>query len=108
MTWKSGCSSRRSSETSNGSRWTSCSSLGNKSLQSVTSSWGGRRYPPYAFTEQGVAMLSTVLKEPACDRRQYQDHACFRAVASDPRLEQGSRPTPRRARSEDRCQVQGS
>jgi len=23
---------------------------------------GGRRYPPYAFTEQGVAMLSTVLR----------------------------------------------
>ena len=22
----------------------------------VTSSWGGRRYPPFAFTEQGVAM----------------------------------------------------
>ena len=30
--------------------------------QSVTSSWGGRRYPPYALTEQGVAMLSGVLK----------------------------------------------
>jgi len=32
--------------------------------QSVTSrsSWGGRRYPPYAFTEQGVAMLSGVLR----------------------------------------------
>ena len=30
--------------------------------QSVTSSWGGRRYPPYAFTEQGVAMLSSVLR----------------------------------------------
>ena len=30
--------------------------------QFVTSSWGGRRYPPFAFTEQGVAMLSTVLK----------------------------------------------
>ena len=29
--------------------------------QFVTSSWGGRRYPPYAFTEQGVAMLSSVL-----------------------------------------------
>lgn len=29
--------------------------------QSVTSSsWGGRRYAPYAFTEQGVAMLSPV------------------------------------------------
>lgn len=33
--------------------------------QSVTSSqWGGRRYPPYAFTEQGVAMLSGVLNSP--------------------------------------------
>ena len=34
--------------------------------QNVTSSlpitWGGRRYPPYAFTEQGVAMLSSVLR----------------------------------------------
>jgi hypothetical protein len=30
--------------------------------QSGTSSqWGGRRYAPYAFTEQGVAMLSSVL-----------------------------------------------
>ena len=29
--------------------------------QFVTSRWGGRRYPPYAFTEQGVAMLSSVL-----------------------------------------------
>ena len=29
--------------------------------QIVTSSWGGRRYQPYAFTEQGVAMLSSVL-----------------------------------------------
>jgi hypothetical protein len=30
--------------------------------QIVTSNWGGRRYLPYAFTEQGVAMLSSVLK----------------------------------------------
>jgi hypothetical protein len=31
--------------------------------QIVTSSWGGlRRAAPYAFTEQGVAMLSSVLK----------------------------------------------
>lgn len=29
--------------------------------QIATSSWGGRRYSPYAFTEQGVAMLSSVL-----------------------------------------------
>ena len=27
----------------------------------MTSSWGGRRYFPYVFTEQGVAMLSSVL-----------------------------------------------
>ena len=30
--------------------------------QTVISSWGGRRHPPYAFTEQGVAMLSSVLR----------------------------------------------
>ena len=29
--------------------------------QIVTSSWGGTRYHPFAFTEQGVAMLSGVL-----------------------------------------------
>ena len=29
--------------------------------QFVTSSWGGSRYAPMAFTEQGVAMLSSVL-----------------------------------------------
>lgn len=27
----------------------------------TSSSWGGRRYRPYAFTEHGVAMLSSVL-----------------------------------------------
>jgi len=35
----------------------------NLKSQLVTSSWGGqRRAAPYAFTEQGVAMLSTVLR----------------------------------------------
>lgn len=29
--------------------------------QFATSSWGGRRVPPYAFTEHGVLMLSSVL-----------------------------------------------
>jgi hypothetical protein len=28
----------------------------------VTSSWGGQRHKPFAFTEQGIAMLSSVLK----------------------------------------------
>lgn len=44
-------------------------SLGDKEIaktnlksQSVTSSWGGARSCPYAFTEQGVAMLSSVLR----------------------------------------------
>jgi len=37
----------------------------NLKSQFVTSSWGGaRRAPPYAFTEQGVAMLSSVLRSP--------------------------------------------
>jgi hypothetical protein len=30
--------------------------------QTGASSWGGRRYAPYAFTEQGVAMLSGALR----------------------------------------------
>jgi len=34
---------------------------GNLRYQNGTSSWGGRRYLPQAFTEQGVAMLSSVL-----------------------------------------------
>jgi len=29
-----------------------------------TSRWGGRRYLPYTFTENGVAMLSSVLNSP--------------------------------------------
>jgi hypothetical protein len=34
----------------------------NLKSQFVISSWGGRRHRPYAFTEQGVAMLSSVLR----------------------------------------------
>ena len=32
--------------------------------QNATSSWGGTRKAPYAFTENGVAMLSSVLRSP--------------------------------------------
>ncbi len=28
----------------------------------ISSQWGGRRYPPYAFTEHGALMLSSVLR----------------------------------------------
>jgi hypothetical protein len=41
------------------------SELASLKSQLVTSSWGGGlRRPPYAFTEQGVAMLSSVLRSP--------------------------------------------
>ena len=34
----------------------------NLRCKNFTSSWGGKRYPPYAFTEEGIYMLMTVLK----------------------------------------------
>jgi|GEM_PF-1951403 hypothetical protein len=36
--------------------------LQNLTSHFVTSSWGGQRHKPFAFTEQGIAMLSSVLK----------------------------------------------
>jgi len=36
----------------------------NLRFQFGSSRWGGRRYLPYAFTEHGVAMLSSVLNSP--------------------------------------------
>ena len=41
---------------------------GNMRYQIGTSSWGGRRYLPQAFTEQGVAMLSSMLNSPQTTR----------------------------------------
>ncbi len=38
--------------------------LSNLKSQIATSSWGGRRKLPYAFTEHGVLMLSSVLNSP--------------------------------------------
>ena len=38
------------------------SSADQPGLQRLQAGWGGARYLPYAFTEQGVAMLSGVLK----------------------------------------------
>jgi hypothetical protein len=32
--------------------------------QIATSSWGGIRYLPFAFTEQGIAMLASILNSP--------------------------------------------
>jgi len=39
--------------------------LENLKSQNVISSWGGDRFKPYVFTEQGFAMLSSVLKSKA-------------------------------------------
>ncbi|ETP71238.1 ORF6N domain-containing protein [Lachnospiraceae bacterium JC7] len=36
----------------------------NLRCKNFTSSWGGSRYKPFAFTEQGIYMLMTVLKGP--------------------------------------------
>jgi hypothetical protein len=36
----------------------------NLKSQNVISSWGGARTAPHAFTEQGIAMLSSVLRSP--------------------------------------------
>jgi len=38
--------------------------INNLRCQFGTSSWGGTRYSPMAFTEQGVSMLSSVLNSP--------------------------------------------
>ena len=38
--------------------------IANLKSQIVTSSWGGTRKRPYAFNEQGVSMLSAVLRSP--------------------------------------------
>ena len=40
------------------------SSSSEEGSQNVTLGWGGSRLPPFAFTEQGVAMLSSVLRSP--------------------------------------------
>jgi len=39
-------------------------SKASQTSQNVISSWGGRRKLPYAFTEHGVTMLSSILKSP--------------------------------------------
>lgn len=49
---------------------------------------GGRRYRPYAFTEQGVAMLSSVLIRPNCVAwlgRDFISHECIRRMMHEER-----------------------
>lgn len=55
-----------------------------KSQNAISSSgWGGRRHPPYTFTEQGVAMLSSVLNKPQGDPCQHRDYESIRPTAAN-------------------------
>ncbi len=79
----------------------------NLKSQIVTSSWGGlRRAAPYAFTEQGVAMLSSVLRSKRAVLVNVEIMR-FRAPAADARRSRRSRPQARRLGEEIRRSVQG-
>lgn len=71
----------------------------------TSSSWGGRRYFPYASTEQGVAMLSGVLRSPPRGAGQHRDHARVRAPSTNASGQRGSGEEARRSREEVRRAV---
>ena len=48
--------------------------------QNATSSWGGARSLPYAFTENGIAMLSSVLRSPIAIATNIQIMRAFTAM----------------------------
>jgi len=50
--------------------------------QFVTSSWGGPRYNPMVFTEQGVAMLSSVLRSESAIQVNIQIMRAFTRIRS--------------------------
>ena len=54
--------------------------LTNLRSQIVTSSWGGIRYAPFAFTEQGVAALHSI-EQRKSHSSQHRHHAGFRRLA---------------------------
>src|SRR6266446_5427119 len=66
---------------------------------------GGRRYLPYAFTEQGVAILFQRPAESAGRTGQYRHHAHICALARDAPLECGTCPQAGRARKQIRRPV---
>lgn len=54
--------------------------VSNLRFQNGTSSWGGSRYLPYAFTELGVAMLSSVLSSQTAIRINISIMRAFLAI----------------------------
>src|ERR1035437_5958261 len=79
----------------------------NLKSQFVISSRGGVRTPPYAFTEQGVAMLSSVLNSDRAVQGQHRDHARLRAVAAVAGVQRCPRAQAGNAGEEIRRAVQG-
>ena len=55
----------------------------NLRCQISTSSWGGTRYMPFAFTELGVAMLSKRTQLKNSNRNKSGYYACFRCCSSN-------------------------
>ena len=55
----------------------------NLKSQIATSSWGSRRNFPYAFTEHGVTMLSSVLNSPRAIQINIQVIKAFIALNKD-------------------------
>ncbi len=52
----------------------------NLKSQFATSSWGGKRKPPYAFTEQGIYMLATVLRGEVAEQQSIFIMRAFREM----------------------------
>ncbi len=52
----------------------------NLKSQFATSSWGGKRKPPYAFTEQGIYMLATVLRGELAEQQSIFIMRAFREM----------------------------
>ena len=52
----------------------------NLKSQIATSSWGGKRKLPYAFTEQGIYMLATVLKGELAEQQSIFIMRAFREM----------------------------
>ena len=80
----------------------------NLKSQIVISSWGGARTAPYAFTEQGVAMLSSVLRSSRAIQGQYRHHAHLRTATADAILQRRTVAQAGRAGKELRHQIQSN
>ena len=68
-----------------------------RSQSVISSQWGGRRYRPYAFTEQGVAMLSSVLRSPRAIQVNVASASSWRRSRRGRRLASASGPSNRRS-----------